>query len=69
MRIKDTRILSITLSLCLLVGVSPGKSFPTHPPPEPAKAIAAARDKGLAWLTKSQGRLSIFNRKPPKLPE
>ena len=54
---RSTRIVSIALCLCLLVGASPGKSLkPAAPAPAgPPKGIPAARDKGLAWLTKNQG--------------
>ena len=42
---RNIRIVSAALCLCMLVGVAKAA---------PVKDISAARDKGLAWLTKNQ---------------
>jgi len=49
---KKTRAISVALCLCLLVSISPAKDAKAPAAPKPDGA--AAREKGLAWLTKNR---------------
>jgi hypothetical protein len=52
---KQTRTLSIAVCFLMFIRISPAKDVAPPPADDHAKQLAAARDKGLAWLAAHQG--------------